>query len=323
MKQVSVIIRVICAGVFLLFSMVLQAQTFKASHLQRAYEKLHLDSQTESRSDLTIRKTADGTIEHIGIPLFSGEMRRLLPSPIYDYLEFAVLDHKYHISDNTLQQQKIRFYNGSWADLEQIRPSDNCSIDNRDDKWYIVKWTRDNQNQLAVAVPIDYELLANSTRKEMEQNFCRQLQQFHPKREKGKESALSLNVSTPQETLSNILLASHDSLRVTLNMELLYAGFRKESVSVSLPQWMGFCQSEGCTPYYIYEGAQGNLASAMLLMYNRSEGYAHLLYLHAAISQLEAHEQTYQGKVYMFIPTNNVADLFAKSTGPSTHKTYE
>ena len=323
MNQKSIIIRVFCTGVFLLFSIALQAQMFKASHLQRAYEKLHLDAQAENRSDLTIRTTDDGTIEHIGIPLFSDEMRILLPSPIYDYLEFALLDHKYHINENTLQQQKIRFINGSWTDLEQIRTSDKCTIDNRDDKWYIVKWIKDNQDQLTVVVPIDYELLANSTRKEMEQNFSRQLKQFQPKQDQMKGSVPLLNASAPKETLSNILLTSHDSLQITLNIELLYSGFRKESVSVSLPQWTGYCRSVGCTPYYLYEGAQGNQASAMLLMYNRNEGYAHLLHLYAAISQLENKSQTYQGKVYMFIPTTNVADLFAKSTGSSTPKKYE
>ena len=323
MKQKSIIIRVVCAGAFLLFSMVLQAQTFKASHLQRAYEKLHLGTESAGRSDLTIRTADDGTIEHIGIPLFSDEMRRLLPSPIYDYLEFALLDYKYHINENTLQRQKIRFQNGSWADLEQIRPSDNCTIDNRDDKWYIVSWTRDARNLLTIVVPVDYELLANSSRKEMEQDFCRQLKQFRPKSGRRDNSASLSKASAPQEALSNILFSSDDDVQVTLNMELLYAGFRKESVSVSLPQWMGFCRSVGCTPYYIYEGVKGDQASAMLLMYNRSEGYAHLLHLHAPVSQLEAEAQTYQGKVYMFIPTNNVADLFAKATGPSTSKAYE
>ena len=322
MSKKDIIIRSFCTGVLLLFSIVLQAQTFKASHLQRAYEKLHLNTQSENRSDLTIRKAEDGTIEHIGIPLFNDEMRRLLPSPIYDYLEFALLDHKYHINENTLQQQKIRFFNGSWADLEKVKPSDNCTINNRDDKWYIVNWTRDSQDQLTVVVPIDYELLANSTRKEMEQNFCRQLKQFQPRSDRGKDSII-LKASAPQETLSNILLTSNESVHVTLNVEMLYAGFRKESVSVSLPQWMGFCHSEGCKPYYIYEGTKDYQASAMLLMYNRNKGYAHLLHLCAPINQLEDNEQTYQGKVYMFIPTTNVADLFAKVTGPSTSKTYE
>ena len=190
MKHRFIIIRIIFLGVFFLLSIALQAQTFKASHLQRAYEKLHMNTSSTNRSDLTIRTSDDGTIEHIGIPLFNDEMRKLLPSPIYDYLEFALLDHKYHINENTLQQQKIRFFNGSWADLEKIRPSDRCTIDNRDDKWYIVKWERERLDYLAVVVPIDYELLANSTRKEMEQNFGRLLKQFKPKSDRCEGSVL-------------------------------------------------------------------------------------------------------------------------------------
>ena len=180
MKQRFIIIRIIFLGVFFLFSLALQAQTFKASHLQRAYEKLHLNTSSTNRSDLTIRTSDDGTIEHIGIPLFNDEMRKLLPSPIYDYLEFALLDHKYHITENTLQQQKIRFFNGSWTDLEMIKPSYNCTIDNRDDKWYVIKWSYNSKEILSVAVPIDYELLANSSRREMEQNFCQGLKQYKP-----------------------------------------------------------------------------------------------------------------------------------------------
>lgn len=322
MKGNTTILKAICTGVFLLLPLSLCSQTFKASHLQKAYEKLRLNERDSK--GLSIRKANDGTIEHIGIPLFSAEMRALLPSPIYDYLEFALLDHKYHINENTLQQQKIRFHNGSWSDLEKITPKDDCTIDNRDDKWYIVRWSRNAQEILSVAVPIDYELLSNSSRKEMEQNFCRDLKRYQPVSSQGPSSATKLNALLPEETLSAILMTSdHASVNATLNIELLYAGFRKELVSVSLPQWMEFCKSEGCTPHYIYEGVADDKASVMLLMHNRSEGYAHLLHLHAPVSQLEAREQKYNGKVYMFIPTNNIADLFAKATGKSTPKKYE
>lgn len=322
MKRNPTILKAIWTGVFLLFPLAICSQTFKASHLQKAYEKLGISAQDSK--GLTIRKAQDGTIEHIGIPLFSTEMRTLLPSPIYDYLEYALLDHKYHINENTLQQQKIRFRNGSWGDLEKITPADDCTIDNQDDKWYIVRWSFQAQEILSVAIPIDYELLSNSSRKEMEQNFSRDLKCYKSVSPQETSSTHELNTSSPKETLSAILMTSdHASVKATLNIELLYAGFRKESVSVTLSQWMEFCKSEGCTPYYIYEGATDDQASAILLMYNRSEGYAHLLYLHAAISQLDAKEQDYQGKVYMFIPTNNIEDLFAKSTGPSAPKTYE
>lgn len=316
------IIRFTCAVVLFLFMVAVHAQTFKASHLQKAYEALKLSEQDSK--DLVIRKSAGGMIEHIGIPLFSTEMRTLLPSPIYDYLEYALLDHKYQINENTLQHQKIRFFKGSWEDMEKITPSDDCTIDNKDDKWYIVRWSRNAQEILSVVIPIDYELLANSNRREMEQNFSRNLKCYKPVSKPETSTAHRLNASKPRETLKDIIMTTdHASVQVNLSIKLLYTGFHKETISVTLLQWMGFCHSEGCTPYYIYEGIDSNQASVMLLMHNRSEGYAHLLHLHAPISQLEATAQTYQGKLYMFIPTNNITDLFAEATGKSTPKKFE
>ncbi len=388
MKYVKTIVKTGCIGVFcLLCPMRMSGQTFKAPHLKEAYEKLRLASSPSAGQGLSIRQGENGVIEHIGIPLFSQEMRTLMPSPIYDYLEFALLNHKYRISENQLQEQKVRFRNGSWSDLEKIGPEDDCTIDNRDDKWYIVTWPRVSESPLSVAIPIDYELLANSSRKEMELSFSRALKRYKPAapkpyvveedeleslhrdgmlvkkggsflmpqinsdtyfkltliRETGQaliqkngkvteevtleEEVPMLLVSNayPRETLANILLTPHHAdVNARLSLELLFAGYHKETVRVSLPQWMGYCASEGCTPYYIYEGAKEGQGAAILMMYNRSAGYAHLAYLHCPIDQLEAKAQTYTGKVYMFIPTSNIHDLFAKvSNRKSRPKKYE
>lgn len=373
-------------GAFLLCPMLMSGQTFKASHLQKAYEKLHLNNPA-NREGLTVRTDRQGMIEHIGIPIFNSEIRTLMPSPIYDYLEYALLNHKYRISENTLQEQRIRFRNGTWEDLEQLSPETDCSIDNRDNKWYIVTWNTASAKPLAIAIPIDYELLANSSRKEMERGFARALKRFKPdvakpdvvedenleslhrdgllvkkgssflmpqinsdtyykltlvqetgetvvRKHQGnlekitfEEELPLLLVSDkyPRETWANILLTPHHADRdVSLSLELLYAGYHKEVVKVSLPQWIGYCRSEGCTPYYIYEGTKDGQGAAILMMYNPSAGYAHLAYLHCSIEQLEARYQTYTGKVYMFIPTSNIYELFAKvSSRKSRPKKYE
>ena len=112
----------------LLFSNFAWSQTFKDSHIQKAYEKLQLGSNPQLMKSLSVRTDDNGVIEHIGFPLFAQKMRTLLPSPIYDYLEYAMLDHKYHINDNTLQHQKIRFLKGNWNDLASVRPTDDCNI---------------------------------------------------------------------------------------------------------------------------------------------------------------------------------------------------
>ena len=130
MTRRSIIFRTVWAGIFLLCTCMAEAQSFKASHLKNAYERLQLRQRS---------------------PLFSAKMRTLLPSPIYDYLEFAWLSHKYHLSENKLQEQKIMFKNGTWSDLEQIRPANDCTIDNRDDNTPYIK-------KLRVVTTVTYSL---------------------------------------------------------------------------------------------------------------------------------------------------------------------
>ncbi len=374
------------AALLLLTPCSVEAQKFKASYLQHAYEKLELGADSINSQLITIRTDRAGVIEHIGFPLFSQKMRTLLPSPIYDYLEYAVLDHKYRLSENILQQQKIKFRNGTWEDLYHITSANDCTIDKVDNKWYIVTWNRPSAEPLAVAVPIDYELLANSTRKEMERNFVRNLKQFKPSKnaspvieadeleslhrdgllvKKGESflipeinsdtyyklvtyqesgrvviskfdkeeditfeedvPALLIDTNYPKETWANILLSpNHANISVDLSLEMLFVGYDKETVKTSLLQWLGYCKQAGYTPHYCYEGTAGNEGAAILIMLNQNEGHAHLVYLHADISRLEEKSQTFRGKTYLYIPTSNIQELFAKvAAGKSSPKTYE
>ena len=86
-----------------LFSTTLSAQTFRAARLQKAAEVLGLELQSDSllpeqtygltaRDGCTINLRTDpmGEVEHVGIPLFSEIVRFLQPSPVYDFLEYAV-----------------------------------------------------------------------------------------------------------------------------------------------------------------------------------------------------------------------------------------
>jgi len=165
-----------------------KAQSFQSSHLQQAAKKLALDSTLlmqpgERMTDvkgqrLLIRVSDKAVVEHIGIPLFNKSLRAVLPSPIYDFLEYAVVNHKYHIQENDLLQQEIKFLKGSWQLLEQMSDTIPCTIDNIEEKNYKVTWQQDERDVVSVTFPVNYELLANSTRREMERNFVRDLRVF-------------------------------------------------------------------------------------------------------------------------------------------------
>ena len=169
----------------------LNAQHFKSERLRTAANALGItlaDSQRYGLIELTardgqtiaVRTDSTGTVEHIGIPLFMDGMRVLEPSPVYDFLEYAALNWKYKINPNTLYLSKVMFQKGSWNTLLGERLKDlTCSISNQDDKLYIVSWLRNEQEVAVVGIPIEYELLNNDSRRNIERQFVSGLAAYH------------------------------------------------------------------------------------------------------------------------------------------------
>lgn len=172
----------------------LSAQNYRADRLKKAVQvaglRLAPDSimpeetyelKAKDGQSICVRTNPMGEIEHVGIPLFNDIMRLLQPSPVYDFLEYALLNWKYKVNPNQLYLSKVIFKLGNWNSLliEKLNECD-CSIENREDKLYIVTWKRNEQEVAIIGIPIDYELLNNDTRRNMEQAFVRDLSENHP-----------------------------------------------------------------------------------------------------------------------------------------------
>lgn len=176
-------------GVMFFTSLSLLAQDFKAERLRKAVEIMDLqivaDSllpeqtfklTTKDGRIVSLRTNTMGVVEHIGIPLFDEKMRLLQPSPVYDFLEYAALNKKYKLEANQLNLSKVIFKKGSWETLFNEKLNEcGCSIENREDKLYIVTWNKDEKEIAVIGIPIEYELLNNDTRRNMEQTFVREL----------------------------------------------------------------------------------------------------------------------------------------------------
>jgi len=100
--------------------------------------------------------------------LFSPELRILRPSPVYGFLEQALADHQAKRPDREQPLRQVIFTVGTWNNLLEIGPADDCQITNIDNKRYAVSWLRNGKELVTLHFPIDYELLANSTRRKME-----------------------------------------------------------------------------------------------------------------------------------------------------------
>ena len=162
------------------------------THIQKAVKvlNLNLDSIQAGQKPKTsivsvkgvrmkVKVDKEGQVIHIGFPLFNQFVQILQPSPIYDYLEYAVLDHKFHISENDLQLKQLKFRKGDWTTLEQVSDTMRCTISNVEDKFYEVTWFDGGQEFVSVNFPINYELLANSNRKEILELFVTSLRGYH------------------------------------------------------------------------------------------------------------------------------------------------
>ena len=149
-----------CVSLILLYSSA-HAQEYATSQLQKAAQKLNISGMLSEKSQsdtlfikeqrIIVRKDQQGRIEHIGIPLFNAYIRNIQPSPIHDYLEFAALDKKFQVSENTLQLNKLEFSKGNWEKLYQLGDSCACTISNLGDKTYVVQWMKNDQLILEVS----------------------------------------------------------------------------------------------------------------------------------------------------------------------------
>lgn len=121
-----------------------------------------------------------GVVERIGMPLFSDAQRSAMPLPVYDYLEYALMDKTLHVSDNKLLYNDIKFRTGGWDTLLSITEADECNVSTVDDKANIIEWVRGGKTVVEMLVPINYASFANAPRAEMELNLIRDLEVFYP-----------------------------------------------------------------------------------------------------------------------------------------------
>ncbi len=188
LPRVIVQIIVFCAA------MSMAAQNYKSERLKRAADVVGLQISADSLlpDTMMMKKARDGrnvylrtdpmgNVEQIGVPLFSEVMRILQPSPVYDFLDFAVLNWKYKVTQNQLYLSKVIFKKGNWETLLNGKLEEcQCMIENREDKLYIVNWQREGKDIATIGIPVEYELLNNDTRRNMERDFLKELKAFSP-----------------------------------------------------------------------------------------------------------------------------------------------
>ena len=178
---------------------------------------------------INIRKK-DGRVESIGRRIFSSQLRKENPLPIYDYLEFAYLDNLYKVSENPLLYSDLKFTVGSWASLADVKETTPCNISMTESKRYSVTWsTEAGQTIASLTFPVDYERMAMTSRKELENNFINDLKNY---KRASATPALSLDKTKMDTSEDGRLwtLPGETYLMNSINNDTYYVADRKKSL---------------------------------------------------------------------------------------------
>lgn len=345
----SILYIVICLVAFLQAS---AKSTFRTAELERLARELALDIEalpdgychlTANGVRLTVHQT-EQTIDHIGLYLFTEELRSMGKSPIFDFLERYFLQLKYppHIKSmqNMIRDDQFIFLNGSLESVDNILLTDGFSF-SYDNHRYLATWNRKDSTLLSVSFPVEYELISGENKIEAEDNLINDVRSTNVAIPEGeplikKDHYLSENITNklylqngmlvasaqhPAESVANMMLSLQAEGDYQISITQISYGFKKKVFEVPLRQWIAFCLSHGCELYFGVEkiSDDGNFECVVMAV-NAAENYNHVMTVLVPSDILEAKSGKIQARLYPYVPTHNVLNMFAayRKSNPKT-----
>ena len=322
---------------------------FRTAELQRLSDVLSLDTATltegyshPTADGRTLTVHVDGqTVDHIGLQLFSDELRTLSNSPILDFLERYFLQLRFpptvKSASNMIRDDEFRFLSGTMATISDLRSTDDFSY-SYDNHRYVATWSRKGNTILSVSFPVEYELISGENKIEAEDNLMADIQKTAIGQRKDNASQdgqyindrfssrlyysknrLIADSRHPAETVANMMLSTNSLGSYDIRMTQISYGFRKKTFLVPLRQWIAYCQDNGCQLYFGIEnfGSNGEV-NAVVMAVNNAENYNHVLTFSVPADIIESRQGTIEARLYPYVPTHNVENMFAAFRKSST-----
>ena len=249
-----------------------------------------------------------------------------------------------------LRDDKVLFLTGNASSARRINPSTPFSINKTDNKFYEVLWTDSLGGLLLnIAFPMQYELLLGKSKLELEtvfQDVLNEPRTFVPcpvnknallRQEDGclmthptvyyyVESMNTASFYRPNEVDSLVVtFSSSDKWHSAANLfhgclgniddyvlcieQNLY-GFKKKQYTVSLMQWLAYCQAMKMKVYFAVEEEREDGLKALLIAQSEDLGFNHMLSLIIPNNFVEKHNAVIKASLHTYIPMQNVKDLY-------------
>lgn len=348
---------VLCTLLLLGWFLPVQAVTFDTHRLQAMAQCLHLpQADTLQRGEVTtayshlkrplrIVVNDQGAICHIGLQLFSEELRQQEPSPIYNFLERDLLERLLIGYDeqfrHQLRHEHLVFIKGNARTVLTLNGTEEFLQERVDFRKYRTKWSREGRVVFDLIFDMDIQLLSGCNALELEQRYLSRLRRFNPinitlptnmpndgdRWTGGGDSLFIKEMSNtvyyertagswhlvdddkrPTQTLANMLLSPAFERPVKLLLTVKRYTYEDEQLQMPYAAWLQMAVMEGCEPYFGIKYKTAAHYEGTVILANRQEGYAHLLSMAVPQQALmpEAIVEV-EGRLYLYIPLHNVA----------------
>ena len=299
------------------------------------------------------------------LKLFSPEMHDAASYPhhvVMDFLERYFGKELPAMKQTTLEHKmaddKVYFRKGSMSDLRQIADTMPFSI-NLLDRYYEVKWLKQNETFVTIVFPAQYDLLLGMEKDEA-QNRLKEAILSAPKRSNQKEvphdlallddsiwqsktehfELESLNDATYfnkvhedfkpvfdmvhlEFSAANLFHGLIDDADYRMYVEQSVYGMKTITYSLSLQQWLNYCAQLGMKVFFAVEEQREDGLLAIVIAQSRELGFNHLLSVVIPDKFILDKNAVLKVRLSPYIPTHNVKDLYQKETGKHKKKTWQ
>lgn len=287
-----------------------------------------------------------GEISHIGLNLFTDEMKRSTDKSLLDFVEEALLAKVLNVKSNVYDRLVIN--KGVLTDFSSLSPQSDYSLINSNSKSMTIEWPLSNRC-VSVTMPLNYDVLTSGSRDEIENDFITKIKSFKGSRVSfesidtlklepyGENKYLypgssyqhrlitrniylnSDNISlvcdkqSPVESIANLFIVPSvisDSITVDLTI-LKHEYGEKENCVIPLSQLLAASEDDGCIPFWGMEKYEEGILEGSLFLYNNFRGYDHVIKIVCNPENVLNRQGHIQARASLFIPTNNVQNLYS------------
>ena len=250
-----------------------------------------------------------------------------------------------------MHDDKFVILGGSLESITKCTDTTAFSLMRYDNKAYEVVWSNGNDTLLHVAFPIQYELILGMPQIEIEQHLQEyivsaplrqksltidfqldsiapgiyrsalkqhyQIQELNNSRyfveSQNKGMQLIRDTAYLEYTIANLFQDGLDSECLMQVSQSIY-GFKHMDYTISLQQWLDYCDSERMTSYVAIEGTSDEAIQVLIVAENIDLAYNHLLSVLIPRKALGEVSGTLLVKLSAFIPTHNITNLYEQYT---------